>query len=107
MAISVLHGGCDDIRRHVGSKRHSYGHCEGEFFEYPVYLFYQARDERGFIVEHNLPIAVADHAGPLFRKMFPDSKVASKYGCARTKTSAIIGELSNMTLLHPLLIFSQ
>ena len=29
--------------------------------------------------------------------MFPDSKVAAKYGCARTKTSAIIGELSNVT----------
>ncbi|KAJ8389034.1 hypothetical protein AAFF_G00124310 [Aldrovandia affinis] len=45
----------------------------------------------GFTVEHNLPIAASDHAGPLFRKMFPDSKIAMKYGCARTKTSAIEG----------------
>ena len=29
-----------------------------------------------FIVEHNLAIAVSDHAGPLFRKMFPDSEIA-------------------------------
>ena len=43
-----------------------------------------------FLLEHNLPIATADHAGPLFRSMFPDSKVASYYGCARTKTTSII-----------------
>ena len=32
-----------------------------------------------FLLEHNLPIATADHAGLLFRSMFPDSKVASYY----------------------------
>jgi len=29
--------------------------------------------------EHNLPLACADHTGPLFRKMFPDSTIATKY----------------------------
>ena len=42
----------------------------------------------------NVPIAVSDHAVPLFRKMFPDSEIAKKYCCARTKTSAIIDILS-------------
>ena len=28
----------------------------------------------GFVLEHNLPLNVADHTGPLFRSMFPDSK---------------------------------
>ena len=51
----------------------------------------------GFIWEHNLPIAATDHAGPLFKKMFPDSKIASKYSCARTKTTAVLGELSKQT----------
>lgn len=37
-----------------------------------------------------MPLDVADHAGPLFRSMFPDSKVAKHYGCARTKTASII-----------------
>jgi len=32
-----------------------------------------------FIMEHNIPIACADHAGPLFKKMFPDSSIATKY----------------------------
>ena len=35
-----------------------------------------------FLIVHNVPIAVSDHAGPLFRKMFPDSEIAKKYGCA-------------------------
>lgn len=37
----------------------------------------------GFLVEHNLPMSVADHAGPLFKQMFPDSAVASQYRRAR------------------------
>lgn len=44
----------------------------------------------GYILEHNLPFEASSHAGPLFRKMFPDSEVAKKYGCSSTKTSAII-----------------
>ena len=43
----------------------------------------------GFLLEHNLPIAASDHAGPLFWSMFPDSKIAHYCGCARTKTSII------------------
>ena len=43
-----------------------------------------------FLVQHNLPIATADHLGPLFKAIFPDSQIASKYAAARTKTSAIL-----------------
>ena len=45
-----------------------------------------------FIVQHNLPIATADHLGHLFKKIFPDSKIASSYACAKTKTFAILNE---------------
>ena len=45
-----------------------------------------------FVLEHNLPIAVVDHAGPLFRSMFPDSKIAQYYGSGRTKTTSINNE---------------
>ncbi|XP_076318788.1 uncharacterized protein LOC143229845 isoform X1 [Tachypleus tridentatus] len=43
-----------------------------------------------FVIAYNLPLAVASHAGHVFREMFPDSDVAKKYGCARTKTTAIV-----------------
>ena len=41
-----------------------------------------------FLVEHNIPLSAADHDGPLL-KMFPDSKVAQKYGCAHAKSRNI------------------
>lgn len=50
-----------------------------------------------FISEHNLPISCSDHAGPLFQKMFPDSKIAAKYGCSHTKTTALLKCLSSST----------
>ena len=45
-----------------------------------------------FLVEHNLPMAVADSLGPLFTKAFPDSKIAKQYHCGATKTSYIIND---------------
>ena len=45
-----------------------------------------------FIVEHNLPISVSDHMGPLFRQMFPDSDIAKNYASAHTKTNCIIND---------------
>lgn len=45
-----------------------------------------------FLVQHNLPLATSDHLGPLFRNAFPDSKIASAYSSARTKTTAIVNE---------------
>ena len=43
-----------------------------------------------FLVQHNLPLATADHMGPLFKAIFLDSKIASLYASGRTKTSAMI-----------------
>ena len=43
-----------------------------------------------FLLEHNLLYEASSHAGPLFRKMIPDSNIAKKYGCAATKTAAIV-----------------
>ena len=38
---------------------------------------------------------VSNHAGQLFRRMFPDSKIAKEYSAARTKTSNIICSLAD------------
>ena len=44
----------------------------------------------GFLAEHNLPIAAADHLSSLIKECFPDSKIARSYSCARTKSSCIL-----------------
>ena len=46
--------------------------------------------ETGFLGEHNLPIAEADHIGPLLKDIFPDSKITSAYACGRTKSTCIL-----------------
>ena len=52
----------------------------------------------GFLVEHNFPIATADHAGKLFCAMFLDSKIANKYKRGWTKTIHMLtGVVSKQT----------
>ena len=43
-----------------------------------------------FIVEHNIPISVSDHATKLFKVMLPDSAIAMKFLSCRTKTTAFL-----------------
>ncbi len=45
-----------------------------------------------FIAKHNLAFLSSDHANKLFREMFPDSEIAKKFACGRTKATAIIKE---------------
>lgn len=41
-------------------------------------------------MEHNIPLAVSDHLSWLVKDIFPDSKIAEEYACARTKTTCIV-----------------
>ena len=43
-----------------------------------------------FVAEHNLSFATAEHFTKLCKVMFPDSKIAESFSCARTKTKALI-----------------
>ncbi len=45
-----------------------------------------------YVAKHNLTFLSSDHASKLFAQMFPDSDIASKFGCARTKCTAIVKE---------------
>ena len=42
------------------------------------------------LVQHNIPLAVTDHLGPLVRDIFSDSEIAQHYASARTKTMCIV-----------------
>ena len=45
-----------------------------------------------FVAKHNLAFLTSEHASKMFSKMFPDSKIASNFGCGRTKATAIVKE---------------
>ena len=104
--LSVKSGGRDDVKKHTQTKLHKQLSLTVRTTA-PLSSFVTTDAETDvtkaemlfthFLVEHNLPIAVADHARPLFKEMFADSKVAAKYGCGRTKTTAIIGCLARNT----------
>ena len=49
-----------------------------------------------FFAEHNLSFLTANHFTHLTSKMFPDSKIASKFSSAYTKTTCIVNGA-----LHP------
>ena len=99
-SFSIVHQGKRDVERHIKGSEHK---CLSDIVNSCQTLTKfmpdrQSQDKvinaevlfTGYILEHNLPFESAAHAGPLFRKMFPDSDIARKYGCASTKTAAII-----------------
>lgn len=101
--FSVKHGGFDDVSKHVKSGRHI---AKGQALASSSQLtnFFQKADScksdfaviraetlfAHFLVEHNVPLSAADHAGDLFRRMFPKDETAKQYSSGRTKTTAII-----------------
>uniref|UniRef100_A0A8C1QXY7 DUF4371 domain-containing protein n=1 Tax=Cyprinus carpio TaxID=7962 RepID=A0A8C1QXY7_CYPCA len=102
--VDISHQGATDCRRHVEGTKHK--KLESAIASVPKITtkFFGDQDLRtiraetlfsNFIAEHNVPVSIADHAGPLFKKMFPDSQIAQQYGCARTKTAAILNTLSS------------
>ena len=42
-----------------------------------------------YVAKHNLAFLNNEHASKLFAQMFPDSEIARKFACGRTKTTAI------------------
>ncbi|CAL4070206.1 unnamed protein product [Meganyctiphanes norvegica] len=47
-----------------------------------------------FLIEHNVPVSVADHLSELVMKICSDSSIAKKFKCKRTKTTHIMHEMS-------------
>ncbi|CAB4025763.1 methyltransferase 15 [Paramuricea clavata] len=101
--VSVKHQGERDVIRHKDGEDHK--RWERSLRNQPILnlatsstntlLFNTSKAEvlaAKFIVEHNLPISVSDHLGPLFRQMFPDSTIAKNYASAHTKTNCRIND---------------
>jgi hAT family C-terminal dimerisation region len=98
--VSCSHQAETDVSRHVAGKGHTGKMASLQ--KQPTINFRPANDPltykvsraevlmTNFIVENNLPIAVSDKCGPLFKSMFPDSDIAKNYQCAKTKTFCIL-----------------
>ena len=99
--ILILLGGKSDLNKHAKSSKHERnwrstqstptlqklmaGHSSLDKDRMKAELLFTC-----FQAEHNIAMLAADHAGPLFRAMFPGSDVARVYACARTKATALV-----------------
>lgn len=103
--FNISHGGENDVKKHIKTIKHQQT-CKSACLSKKMDNFFvKNSDSSGttkseclftsFIIEHNLPISIADHATKLFPRMLPDSEMAKKYSCGHTKTSAIINEMAN------------
>ncbi|XP_068723559.1 neurofilament heavy polypeptide-like [Montipora capricornis] len=100
--VSCKHQGRADVERHINKDIHQNNtkRLEGQnklpfCSKQDPLAEKQIKSEvlfTSFLVEHNMPLSAADHAGALFKQMFPVSDIASKFSCARTKTTAIMKE---------------
>lgn len=104
----VNHGGKFDCSRHIKSDRHNKNNERKTKVNKMPDTFFVESDLSisitkaemlfsSFIIEHNVSLSAADHAGYLFKAMFPDSKIAKQYASARTKTTAILKCMANKT----------
>ena len=103
-SFSISHGGANDCAKHVNGTMHQ-KYAKSKLGQSSIEKFcIKGNDNEhettnaellwtNFITEHNLPVSVSDHFGPLVRNMFPDSKIASKFQCGHTKTAALIHEI--------------
>uniref|UniRef100_H2ZS46 HAT C-terminal dimerisation domain-containing protein n=1 Tax=Latimeria chalumnae TaxID=7897 RepID=H2ZS46_LATCH len=101
IAELVSHGGYNDISRHIATEKHV--SCAKAATQSKLASFFPPAGSKmsdsvtkaevlftGFLLEHNIPLAGSDHVRHLFKKTFPDSKIAKSYACASTKTTHII-----------------
>ena len=100
----IEHGGENDVKRHISLNKHieavsALNSTQRLFNFFPGNSANATLDEKvlkaellftGFLCEHNLPIATAEHSIRLFKIMFLDSKIAQTYACGRTKTTYVL-----------------
>ena len=94
--INIGHNGLYDCQKHVESAWHvqatdkTCSTIDTIFSKGTVFSTINAETLFTSFIEHNIPIVVSDHARPLFKRMFPDSKIATQYASGQPKTTAIV-----------------
>ena len=96
--VKVAASGVYDVREHLKSKLHERQLKCVQMTSYVTPKCLDSGDATTraevmfcyFVAEHNLPALMADHFSDLAREMFPDSAIAKKFKCKRTKTTQIV-----------------
>ena len=106
-SFSIAHGGANDCATHVNGARHrKYADTMSGQASINTFFVQKRSDEADkvtraellwteFLTEHNIPVSVSDHFGPLIKQMFPDSQIANKFTCGHTKAASLISYCAN------------
>jgi hypothetical protein len=95
----VAHAGVNDVKKHIATSKHRdslkavTGHQSLTTLFRSDMVDQVTRAEvlfANFLTEHNLSFMTADHFTRLTSVMFPDSKIAQEFRCARTKATCIV-----------------
>ena len=99
--FTISHSGRNDVAKHLKDKHHQ-EIAKVSSSTRALASYYKPQVAQSvieaetwwpmFVCKHNLAFLISDHATKLFVKMFPDSEIAKKFACGRTKTTAIIKE---------------
>lgn len=99
--FNIAYGGLSTVKKYIATSKH----MEMEKLagsNTSVTAFFKANNSfedsvtrsevlfASFVAEHNLSFSVANHFTHLTSSMFPDSKIATKFSSARTKTTCIV-----------------
>lgn len=102
ITFSISHGGENDIKRHITTKSHkALSDAVGNNKSLDKFVIQKdtaqelaiIRAETTFtyhLVQHGQSYLSTDCVSGLFRGLFPDSEIAAKYSCKRTKSSKIV-----------------
>lgn len=106
--FTISHGGSNDCKRHIGSANHKklaslQATMKPLSFSRPQNSMQTSVTTAEalfteFMAEHNLPLSIADHANKLFKKMFPDSKIAAEYKMGRSKSTSILHQIAGLRI---------
>ena len=112
----MAHAGVNDVKKHVGTAKHQHSLREVSGQHDLATLFRsEVVDQKtradllfaNFIAEHNLSFMTADHFTRLAPLMFPDSKIAQDFRCARTKSTCIVKGALHPFFSDPIIKYCQ
>ena len=99
------HGGAHDIQKHIKTEKHIRNEqCFQGVSKINTFVKIPQTESAvtsaecmvtNFIIEHNLLVSASDHMTELIKQICPDSAIAKKFQCKRTKTTHIVQEMSH------------
>ena len=93
--FSVEHGGRTDIKHHANKKAVAASESQPSIAGLlgkgrPDAVIYAETKMAMLVAKNNIPLSFTDKMNKSVRDMFPDSDVAKKYACGRTKATQIL-----------------